>query len=52
MTFRDPKETWGESHSDSEDDEDVKDFLEKPKHVNLLDYSELDSIKEFDPIND
>ena len=52
MTYTDPKQTWDTSHSDSEDDEDVKDFLEKPKHVNLLDYSELDSIKEFDPIND
>jgi len=52
MTFRDPKETWDESHSDSEDDEEVEDLLEKPKHVTLLEYSELDSIKEFDPIND
>ena len=52
MTFRDPKETWDESHSESEDDEEVEDLLEKPKHVTLLEYSELDSIKEFDPIND
>ena len=52
MTYRDPKQTWDESYSVSVNDEEVEDFLEKPKHVTLLEYSELDSIKEFDPIND
>jgi hypothetical protein len=51
MTFRDQKETWDEQDSDTEEEE-AEDLLEKPKHVTLLEYSELDSIKEFDPIND
>jgi hypothetical protein len=42
MTFRDQKETWDESHSDTEDEEEAEDLLEKPKHVTLLEYSELD----------
>jgi len=46
-----PKEAWDEEGNlDSE--EEAEDLLEKPKHVNLLDHSELDSIREFDPIND
>jgi|LakMenEpi03Aug12_release.lakeMendotaPanAssembly.Ray.scaffolds.fasta_scaffold3057045_1 hypothetical protein len=52
MTFRDQKETWDEQDSDTEEEEEAEDLLEKPKHVTLLEYSELDSIKEFDPIND
>ena len=46
------KDSWDEK-SDSEDSEDeAEDLLEKRKHSILLDHSELDSIKEFDPIND
>jgi len=53
MTFRDAKETWDESETENDkSDDEVEDLLKKPKHVTLLEYSELNSIKEFDPIND
>jgi hypothetical protein len=53
MTFRDAKETWDESDTENDkSDDEAEDLMDKPKHVTLLEYSELDSIKEFDPIND
>jgi len=46
-----PNEAWDEQ-GNSDDEQEAEDLLERPKHVNLLDHSELDSIREFDPIND
>lgn len=45
------KESWNEEVN-AESEDEAEDLLEKPKHTILLDHSELDSIKDFDPIND
>ena len=53
MNFRNQSETWQESDEENDEGEhEAVDLLERPKHVTVLQYSELDSIKEFDPIND